>query len=152
MISKRSSLLLFIREVRADPIPMESANPSSYRDVHPGLLLIMCCLLPKANCASMPHNLQPDRKLTFPFSAIYKGFLIPQVNLAAFQNINVVPPFPVVSVIDVFFQCSGLGDGMLDNLWSRLALPQKENSLEVTSGMPATKIMFCRNLCMDGSF
>lgn len=132
MISNRSSLLLFISEVRADPIPVESANPSSYRDVHPGLLLIMCCLLPKANCASMSHDLQPDRKLTFPFSQPFtQGSSFPKCIQQNFKHQCGSPHFPGVSVIDVFFQCSGLGDLMLDNLWSRLALPQMKTHLKL---------------------
>lgn len=113
MISKRWSLLLFSSAVRADPIPVGSANPSSYRDVHPGLLLIMCYLLPKANCASMPYNLQPDRKLTFPFSQPFTlSSSFPKCIQQNFKTLTRFPPFPVFSVIDVFFQCSGLGQFM----------------------------------------
>lgn len=100
------------------------------QQTHPvtGMSIPACCSLCAACCqkllclnAPRPSAWQKTHFSFFP--AIYKGFLIPQVNPAEFQNINVVPPFPAVSVIDVFFQCSGLGDLMLDNLWSRLALP-----------------------------
>lgn len=135
MISKRSSLLLFISEVRADPISVESANPSSYRDVHPGLLLILCCLLPKANCASMSHNLQPDRKLTFPFSQTFtQGPSFPKCIQQNAKHQCGSTHFPVVSVIDVFCQCSGLGELILDNLWGRSALPQMKTHLKSLLG------------------
>lgn len=82
--------------------------------------------------------------------AIYKGFPIPQVKPAEIHISNVFPP--AVRVIDVFFQCLDLGDLMLDALQSRLALPQRENSLEITSGIPTTEIIVCRKFLMDGSF
>lgn len=49
------------------------------------------------------------------------------------SNSNVIspPPFPVVSVIDVFLQHSGLGDLILHNLWSRLAFPQKKTHVKL---------------------
>jgi len=41
---------------------------------------------------------------------------------------------------------------MLDALRRMLTHPQRENSLEITSGIPTTEIIVCRKFLMDGSF
>lgn len=131
-MSKRSSLLLFSREVRADPIPVEAANPSSYRGVHPGLLLLIVPQCPTT--FSLTENslfLSPSHLHGVPHSPSASSRNFKQISIEI-QTSNVVPLTSQLSVLLMyFFQCSGLGDLMLDNLWSRLALPQRKTHLKL---------------------
>lgn len=109
LISNKWSPLLFISEVKADSIPVESVQPSSYGYSSPGLLLIMYCDL-----VCRQKLIVPQRPMTFSlmenwFSCIppiYKGETFP------ISHVNVTE----TCTIDV--KCSSSTPGCKDYYWT----------------------------------
>lgn len=150
LISNRLSPLLFISKVSAVSIPVEPADPSHY-----GCSIPACCSLrPTPFSACCPQLTVPQHPMNFGLMEnslfLCPSHLqqVPHCPGKSGRNLHYTVerlPSPAVRVGDVGALMSG-------TLRSWLALSQKENSLEITSGIPTAVIAVSRKFLMARSF
>lgn len=155
LISNKWSPLLFISEVKAGSISTESGKPPSYGYGHPGLLLSCAVTLscPKLTVSSA------WQKLPFPYpSHSQRWFFLhcpAEIHTSSMKSVIPSPlPLPLPRWGRYQRTYSANWYRRTDDKCSAgtLAFLWRENSLEITSGIPTAEIIFCRKFLTGWSF